>query len=335
VPEEQFRALVVREHDGEYRRAVETRQLDSLPPSDTLVRVEYSSLNYKDMLSATGHPGITRSYPHTPGIDAAGVVVANASDGVCVGAEVVVTGYDLGMNTSGGFAEYIRVPGEWIVPLPQGLTAASAMSYGTAGFTACLNLLGIEDAGVRPGDGPVLVTGATGGVGSLAVMLLADAGYDVTAATGRPEHAEKLLRLGARQVISRNDVLRPSDRPLVKGVWAAVVDTVGGEYLDSAIRATRADGVVTCCGMVASPRLNTSVLPFILRGVRLLGIDSAERSRDERLRAWGRLAAVDAGDRLEEITTDCNLDGLDEHIEMMQLGSSARRTRVAIVGGSG
>jgi acrylyl-CoA reductase (NADPH) len=330
VPEEQFRALVVREHDGVYRRAVETRPLDSLPPGDTLVRVGYSSLNYKDMLSATGHPGITRAYPHTPGIDAAGVVVDSASDDLRVGDEVIVTGYDLGMNTSGGFAEYIRVSAEWLVPLPEGLTLASAMSCGTAGFTACLSLLGIEDAGVRPEDGPVLVTGATGGVGSLAVMLLADAGYDVTAATGRPDNAGKLLRLGAREVIARDDVLRPSGRPLVKGVWAAVVDTVGGEYLDSAIRATLANGVVTCCGMVASPRLNTSVLPFILRGVRLLGIDSAERSRDERLRAWGRLATVDAGERLEEITTECGLDGLDEHIERMRLGEGVGRVRVAV-----
>ena len=209
------------------------------------------------------------------------------------------------------------------------------MSYGTAGFTACLSLLGIEDAGVRPDDGPVLVTGATGGVGSLAVMLLVDAGYDVTAATGRPEHTERLRQLGAREVVPRDDVLHPAERPLVRGLWAAVVDTVGGDYLGSAIRATRPNGVVTCCGMVASPHLNTSVLPFILRGVRLLGIDSAGRSRDERLRVWGRLAAVDAGDGLEEITTECTLDELDERIEMMRCGESAGRTRVAIVGESG
>jgi acrylyl-CoA reductase (NADPH) len=330
VADASFRALVVRESDGVYRRAVESRPLDSLPEGDTLVRVQYSSLNYKDMLSATGSPGITRQYPHTPGIDGAGVVIESASADIPVGAEVVVTGYDLGMNTSGGFAEYVRVPSEWLVPLPDGLTAERAMAYGTAGFTACLSMLAIEDAGVEPDAGPVLVTGATGGVGSLAVMLLADAGYDVTAATGRVEHAERLRLLGARDVIDRDDSLRPSDRPLVRGEWAAVVDTVGGAYLDSAIRATRPNGVVTCCGMVASADLRTNVLPFILRGVTLRGIDSAQRSHDERVRVWERLASVDGDGKLDDITTECDLDGLDEHIEHMRRGEHVGRVRVAV-----
>lgn len=330
MPDQEFRALVVRQRDGETTRSVETRTFDSLPPGDALVRVRYSSLNYKDMLSATGSPGVTRTYPHTPGIDAAGVVIESASDALHVGQEVVVTGYDLGMNTSGGFAEYIRVPSEWLVPLPEGLSPAEAMSYGTAGFTACLSLLAIEDAGVNPDDGPALVTGATGGVGSLAVILLAAAGYDVTAATGRVENADMLRRLGARHVIHRDDAMRPPNRPLVKGEWAAVVDTVGGAYLDSAIRAARPNGVVTCCGMVASSRLDTSVLPFILRGVRLQGIDSAERSPEERLRVWRRLAGAAAGEILAEITTECDLDGLGAYIERMRRGESVGRVRVGI-----
>jgi putative YhdH/YhfP family quinone oxidoreductase len=330
MPEQDFRALVVREQDGAYLRAVETRAVDSLPPGDALVRVLYSSLNYKDMLSATGNPGVTRAYPHTPGIDAAGVLLECGSGALSVGQEVIVTGYDLGMNTSGGFAETIRVPSEWLVPLPEGLTPADAMSYGTAGFTACLSVLAIEDTGVGPDDGPVLVTGATGGVGSLAVMLLAAAGHDVTAATGRVENADWLRRLGARDVIHRDDALRPSDRPMVRGEWAAVVDTVGGEYLDSAIRSTRPNGVVTCCGMVASLHLNTSVLPFILRGVRLQGIDSAERSHEERVRVWDRLAAVDVGKLLDDVTTECDLDGLDAHIKKMQKDEGVGRVRVVI-----
>ncbi len=323
-----FRALVVRESEGSYRRSVEDRPLDSLPDGDTLVRVDHSSLNYKDMLSATGHPGITRSYPHTPGIDAAGVVMETASEDIAVGAEVVVTGYDLGMNTSGGFAEFVRAPSEWLVPLPDRLTTARAMAYGTAGFTVCLSLLAIEDANAPPG--PVLVTGATGGVGGLAVMLLANAGYEVFAATGRVGHADKLRGLGAREVIHRDDALRPPERPLVRGEWAAVVDTVGGDYLDSAIRSTRPNGVITCCGMVASQRLHTSILPFILRGLRLQGIDSAERSHEERTRVWERLASVDDEGKLEAITTECDLDGLDEHIERMRRGENVGRVRVAI-----
>ncbi|MEO2006604.1 MAG: YhdH/YhfP family quinone oxidoreductase [Candidatus Poribacteria bacterium] len=330
MPEQDFRALVVREQDGAYHRAVETRTVDSLPPGDALVRVRYSSLNYKDMLSATGNPGVTRAYPHTPGIDAAGVLLECGSGALSVGQEVIVTGYGLGMNTSGGFAETIRLPSEWLVPLPEGLTPADAMSYGTAGFTACLSLLAIEDTGVGPDDGPVLVTGATGGVGSLAVMLLAAAGHDVTAATGRVENADWLRSIGARGVIHRDDALRPSDRPMVRGEWAAVVDTVGGEYLDSAIRSTRPNGVVTCCGMVASLHLNTSVLPFILRGVRLQGIDSAERPHEERVRVWDRLAAVDVGKLLDDVTTECDLDGLDAHIETMQNGEGLGRVRVVI-----
>ncbi|HFD39509.1 MAG TPA: acryloyl-CoA reductase, partial [Anaerolineae bacterium] len=263
--DESFEALVVHEmEDGTFRRRIERRSLADLPSGEVLVRVHYSSLNYKDALSATGHRGVTRRYPHTPGIDAAGVVESSDSDAFQPGDPVVVTSYDLGMNTPGGWGRYIRVPAEWVVPLPAGLTLRESMILGTAGFTAALSVHRLQHEGITPDRGAVLVTGASGGVGSLAVGILHRIGYRVVAATGKAE-AEPFLRdLGAAEVVPRQQVLDDSPRPLLKGRWAGVVDTVGGAYLASVLKAVQLHGAVTCCGLVASAEFSTTVYPFIL-----------------------------------------------------------------------
>jgi putative YhdH/YhfP family quinone oxidoreductase len=320
-----FRAMVVREGaDGSYRREIEEKRLDSLPQGEVLVRVQYSSLNYKDALSATGAKGVTSMYPHTPGIDAAGVVQESMDGRFAPGDEVVVTSFDLGMDTPGGFGQYIRVPADWVVPLPGGLDLRKSMIYGTAGFTAALSVRALQVGGVRPEQGEVLVTGATGGVGSIAVALLAAYGYPVVAATGKSEEVGYLEALGAGEVIDRDAVLAGSPRPLLRGRWAGVVDTVGGGYLAGALKAVKYGGVVAVCGLVSSPKLNTTVLPFILRGVHLAGIDSQNCPMPLRLEAWQELAKAKIS-ALESVATDRSLDGLDPEIELILQGGQRGR----------
>jgi acrylyl-CoA reductase (NADPH) len=332
---ETFRALWVEETaGGRFTRRIAERTTSDLPPGDVLIRVSHSSLNYKDALSATGNRGVTRTYPHTPGIDAAGVVAESAVSAFRPGDEVLVTGYDLGMNTAGGFGGYVRVPAGWIVRLPQGMSRAQSMAYGTAGFTAALGILRIERGGVRPEHGPVLVTGATGGVGSLAVGMLARAGYTVAAVTGKPEARGFLEALGAREIIPRAAAVDTS-RPLLKSRWAGVIDTVGGEILATALASTTRRAVVTCCGLVASPQLATTVFPFILRGVTLAGIDSAECPMDERLQAWERIAGDWRLGDLGAITTKISLDELSGRIDRILAGQERGRVVVAHEGRAG
>ena len=259
---ETFNALIVEAgEDKTYVRQIKKRRVDDLPEGDVLIRVNYSSLNYKDALSAIGNKGVTRSYPHTPGIDAAGTVVDSRGGAFKKGDSVLVTGYDLGMNTSGGFGQYVRVPAGWVVPLPQGLTLKESMIFGTAGFTAGMGILFLSER-VKPEDGPVLVTGATGGVGSVSVAVLAKLGYTVAAVTGKPDEAAFLNGLGASQIVARADAADTSGRPLLKTQWAGVVDTVGGEILATGIKSTNPWGTVTCCGNVASPDLPLTVFPL-------------------------------------------------------------------------
>ena len=238
-----FKALQVNQVEKKiFERHIIDRSVDDLPAGELLVRVHYSSLNYKDALSATGNPGVTRNYPHTPGIDAAGEVIACSDASFAPGDKVIVTSYDLGMETDGGFGQMIRVPSKWALPLPQGLTLQESMMYGTAGLTAALSVQELLNNNVKPDGGEVLVTGATGGVGSLAVGLLAQAGFSVTAATGKTSEADYLHQLGAETVIARADVTEGAERPLLKPRWNAVVDCVGGEMLAAAIKACRYDG---------------------------------------------------------------------------------------------
>ena len=329
MDEKSFKAMVVEEAgDKTFTRRIATRSTADLPAGEVLIKVSYSSLNYKDALSATGNRGVTKNYPHTPGIDAAGVVEACATDAFQPGQAVLVTGYDLGMNTPGGFGGYIRVPAAWVVPLPAQLSLKESMIYGTAGFTAALSVLRLADHGIDPERGEILVTGATGGVGSLAVAILAKAGYQVVAATGKAERAAFLSDLGAAEVIPRQAVQDASGRPLLSGRWAGVVDTVGGDILATALKSTQYGASVACCGLVASPQLSTTVFPFILRAVNLLGIDSANCDRATRLKLWSRLADEWKPAQLETLCTERSLDELGPEIDRILQGQQVGRVVV-------
>ncbi|EIJ41434.1 putative quinone oxidoreductase, YhdH/YhfP family [Beggiatoa alba B18LD] len=329
---QKFTALWVTENsDKTVTRQVLERSIDELPTGDVLIKVVYSSLNYKDALSATGHKGVTRKYPHTPGIDAAGTVAATTDNRFQVGESVLVTGYDLGMNTAGGFAEYIRVPANWVVKLPQGLTLQESMIYGTAGFTAALSVHKLQHAGLTPEKGEVLVTGATGGVGSVGVALLAKLGYHVVAGTGKASSHDFLKQLGATTIIPREELVEISNRPLSKGRWAGVLDTVGGDILTTALKSTKYMGYVSCCGLVASPDLNTNVYPFILRGVDLLGVDSVECPMSIRLPLWQRMASDWKIDLTQLMTDECDLATLNnQYIDKILQGQALGRVVVKL-----
>ena len=331
MTQKNFTAMLV-EKTGEkqYSRSIVTRSIEELPAGDLLVRVRYSSLNFKDALSATGRPGVTKNYPHTPGIDATGEVVECASGAFAPGDQVIVTGFDLGMNTAGGYGEYIRIPSDWAVKLPAGLSQRESMILGTAGFTAGLSVWKLAAAGVKPGGGDILVTGATGGVGSIAVAILAKAGYRVVAATGKATERDYLLELGAAEIIGRDEVLSGSERPMMKERWAGVVDVAGGETLVAAVKATRYGGAVTCCGLVASPELNMNVFPFILRGVSLIGIDSAQCPMEPRLQVWAKLAAEWKPAQLETAATEVTLATLEEKIQGILKGEVKGRVLVKL-----
>jgi len=332
MSEKTFTALLVEETEPKkFTRNVVTRSVDDLPPGELLLRVHYSSLNYKDALSATGRPGVTKKYPHTPGIDAAGEVVECADGRFQPGDRVIVTSFDLGMNTAGGFGQCIRVPSAWGVPLPAGLTLRESMELGTAGLTAGLSVWKLAEAGVTPDAGDILVTGATGGVGSLAVGVLAKAGYRVVAATGKAAEADFLRKLGASEVISREQALEGGDRPLGKERWAGVVDCVGGDMLATAIKATRYGGVVTCCGLVGSPELPVNVYPFILRGVSLIGIDSAQCPMGPRQQVWQKLAGDWKPAALETASEECTLKELEPHIQAILEGKHRGRTVINLL----
>lgn len=332
-----FRAIVVREReDGTFTRSIENRDTDDLPPGEVLIRVHYTSVNYKDALSATGNRGVTRNYPHTPGIDASGVVEESGSPDFRPGEEVLVTGYDLGMNTSGGMAEYIRVPAAWVVRLPVGLTLKESMIYGTAGFTAALSVYKLTGAGVKPDAGEVLVTGASGGVGSLALRFLAKLGYSVVAAAGLvdeskyPRVEEKLRSLGASRVIPASEVNDTTGKLLLKGMWPGAVDTVGGNVLSTVVRQAAYLGVVTTCGNTGGHELNLNVYPFILRGVTLIGIDSVECPMDLRLKVWEKMAGEWKPDNLEDFATEITLEQVEERFQLLLDKKSQGRAVVRV-----
>lgn len=321
-----FKALVVSKNkDGTYSRAIRKRKIDSLPDHDVTVRVEYSSLNYKDALSATGNKGVTQNFPHTPGIDAAGIIAESKDPRFKAGDEVIVTSFDLGQNTSGGFGAYIRVPGDWVVPLPDGLSLRESMSYGTAGFTAAYGMHKLIQNNLTPSDGAVLVTGATGGVGSLAVALLAKQKFRVIAATGKADQKSFLNELGAAEVIDRDDVYPTSRKPLLSGRWMGAIETVGGEMLDAVLRQTNHNGTVACCGNVLGGDLNTSIYPFILRGVSLMGIDSGICLMPMRKKIWQFLAREWKPENLEKLVSECGLEDLETEIEQILNGQQVGR----------
>ncbi|WP_207636186.1 YhdH/YhfP family quinone oxidoreductase [Proteocatella sphenisci] len=324
-----YKSMLVSElDDGKFSRDIVTRNISDLPSNEVLINVKYSSLNYKDALSATGNRGVTKVYPHTPGIDAAGVVMESKNANFKAGDHVLVTGYDLGMNTAGGFSQYISVPGEWVVKLPENLSLKESMIYGTAGFTAALSISKLLSCNIKPADGEILITGATGGVGSVAVSILHKLGYSVIAATGKPESKDMLLKLGAKDIILREELDDQSGRPLVKGRWAGVIDTVGGNILATAIKSTKYGGCVTCCGNVASHELLTTVYPFILRGVSLLGVDSVQCPMDERVKVWDKLSELWKPDSLNENIQEIGIMELNDKIDKILDGKLKGRTIV-------
>ncbi len=326
---ETFKALVVKETaDQKFTREVAQKRLSDLPAGDLLIAVKYSSLNYKDALSATGNKGVTRNYPHIPGIDAAGIVAESGNQNFTPGNQVIVTGFDLGMNTSGGFGQYIRIPAQWAVKLPENLTLKESMAYGTAGFTAALAVWKMQQHGLTKDHGEVLVTGATGGVGSIAVSILAESGFNVVAATGKTEEKDFLTGLGAREILSREEVSDNSGRPLLKARWGGVVDTVGGNMLATAIKSTRQEGVVASCGNALSPDLSLTVYPFILRGVSLLGINSVECSMATRLLIWNKLSSQWKVDFSRGLISECPLEELDSKINLILAGKIRGRVVV-------
>ncbi|MFH1216942.1 MAG: YhdH/YhfP family quinone oxidoreductase [Pseudomonadota bacterium] len=329
--QENFQALVVREEpDNVFTRKIETRNISDLPDYDVLIKVHFSSLNYKDALSASGNKAVTRRYPHTPGVDASGTVVESKSSLYKPGDEVIVTSFDLGTKIPGGFGQYIRVPAEWIVPLPKGLSLFDAMVYGTAGFTAAQSVLKIVGHGVQTEDGKILVSGATGGVGSISVAILAKLGFEVTAVTGKSEEHDLLRQLGAVHILSRREATDGTGRLLLREKWAAAIDTVGGEILATTIKSTCYGGIVTCCGNVASPDLATSVYPFILRGVTLCGIDSASCPLSIRSTVWSKLAGEWKLNLPQVAIKNIDLSQLNNEIESILKGKTKGRVVVSL-----
>ncbi len=323
----QFKALIVREEDTKFVAQIETFSVDDLPEGEVLIKVEYSSLNFKDALSYSGNKGITKKYPHVIGIDAAGVVESCSTGQFKSGEKVICTGYDLGMNTWGGMSEYIRVPAEWVVSLPEGLSAKEAMTYGTSGFTAAQSLYNFEMVGAK---GSVLVSGATGAVGSMAVALLSKAGYEVIAATRSDAKIPFLQKLGASSIVSTSELLEKNPRPLASGKYDNAVDTVGGVVLENILKTVKYRGAVTCCGMIDSPNLETSVFPFILRGLKLIGIDSAECPLKIKKEIWSKLANEWRPDCLGDIPTEIELEEVTHHLDLMLQGKTYGKVVVKV-----
>jgi len=286
---ERFKALVI-DNNREFTVKVQNLSLNNLPDEDVLIKVSYSSINYKDGLASIPDGKIVKSYPHIPGIDLAGVVVSSRDPRFKKGDEVVATSYEIGVSHFGGYSEFARISGDWIVPLPKGMTLKEAMIFGTAGFTAALSIQKLEHNNIRPESGKILVTGATGGVGSFAVSMLSKLGYYVVASTGKETEKAYLSKLGAKDIISREDVFNGKIKPLDKQLWAGAIDPVGGEPLASVLSKIQYGGSVAVSGLTGGMNLPTSVHPFILRGVNLLGVDSVYCPMEKRLGIWDRLA---------------------------------------------
>lgn len=322
--------LVEKDAAGKVRRGLAQRSTTDLPAGDVLVKVAWSSLNYKDALASQAHPGVVRNLPHVPGIDAAGTVAESSHDRFRTGDAVVITGNELGAGRWGGWASFVRVPTAWVVPLPAGLSLQESMILGTAGFTAAQCVQAIATNGVKPGDGEVVVTGATGGVGCLAVKLLARLGYSVVAVTGKSQLEPRLRSWGAQRIISREEVSDDSTRPMLSAKWAAAVDVVGGQTLATIVRQTKPYGVVAACGLVGGSDLNLTVHPFILRGVMLAGIGSAMLPLARREEIWRKLGGEWRLEGLEELATTIRLAEIEPYVQRILAGEIVGRTVIQI-----
>ena len=323
-----YNALVTTEDNKSFINSIEKRDISTLPDNDTLIKVKFSSLNYKDALSASGNKGVTRNYPHTPGIDAAGIIEETTSKNFQVGDEVIITGYDMGMNTFGGFGEYIRVPQEWIVKKPGNLSLSESMAFGTAGLTAGLCLRKLLLHGLKPDDGEVFVSGVTGGVGIISLMLFSKLGFDVTAITGKMDQEKLLKNLGAKTVLDRNDLDSDLISPLQKPIYAGGIDAVGGKILSNLICSTSQRAAIACCGMVGGLSLDTSIFPFILRGLSLFGIDSAESLLETKEEVWNNFATSWKLENIDENIKDISLNELPSEIDKILDGKQIGRVRI-------
>lgn len=327
-----MQAYLVEEDGDKVTGAVKTLEKTSLPAGEVSIKVEYSGINFKDAMVASGIGRMVRNYPHIPGVDLSGKVVSDSTGRFAEGDVVLVTGYALGVGSWGGYAEYANVSADWVVPMPQGLNTFEAMVLGTAGFTAMLAMMALEQNGVTPDKGDILVTGATGGVGSVAVEILSQAGYKVVASSGKPDMKDYLLKLGAQEVVTRSDVLDDSPKVLLKERWAGAVDNAGGKTLESLLRTMKRGGSVALTGNVHGNAFSTTVLPFILRGVNLLGIDSVECPMQTRLEAWRRLSSDLKPRHMEEIATVIGMADLPEKLKEIQEGGARGRYVLKIDG---
>ena len=323
-----FKAYRVEQTEDGVEAGWKSVSSETLPDHDVEIEVSYSSVNYKDTLSAQGHKGVTRALPHTPGIDAAGVVVSDHSGTFTPGQEVVLFGYDLGMNTPGGYGQRVRVPKEWVLTKPANMSFQQSMSWGTAGFTAALSVDRLIKLDVKPQNGPILVTGATGGVGSVAVALLAKLGYDVVACSGKADESDWLKALGASSVVARQDIMVFAEKPMAKPLYQAAVDTCGGNMISALLPIINSGGTVTTCGMVAGADFSASVFPFILRGVNLCGIDSVEIPLGVKQNLLNKTAAEWALPKLEEMTTELSREELPAVLSKVLQGQGVGRYRL-------
>ena len=325
-----FPAYVVDRPDGgSFSRGLRHLSASDLPAGEVTVRVEWSGVNFKDGLAAREDGRVARSYPLVPGIDLAGTVAASDDPSIAVGSAVLANGYDIGTARHGGFAAYARIPAAWVVPMPEDLTARDAMAIGTAGFTAAMSVAALEERGLRAGDGPVLVTGASGGVGSCAVAILAGRGLEVWAATGKPDEHDRLAALGAAGILGRDEVTAPG-RPLDSARWAGAVDTVGAATLPYVLRTLRNGAAVASSGNASGADLTTTVFPFILRGVALLGMDSANMPIEARRALWGRLATDLRPRGMDESVTQVTLATLEPALDAIVAGEARGRWVVRV-----
>jgi acrylyl-CoA reductase (NADPH) len=329
---DEFRAFVATQNDSSVDRGLTTLSEADLPEGEVTVRVAFSSVNYKDALATLPKGGVARISPLVPGVDLAGEVVGSSVDDIGEGDQVVVHGYDLGVAHHGGYAEFARVPAGWVVPLPDGLDARAAMGLGTAGYTAALSVDQLEQHGLQAGDGPVLVTGATGGVGSVAVNILSARGYEVVAATGKDSEHDYLRSLGAREIVAREEVTATSDRPLEKQRWAGAVDPVGGAATAYVLRTLKAGAAVAVSGLTAGPKLEATVLPFVLRGVACLGVDSVTTPIERRRELWQRMAGELRPQRLDDMIREVALDEVEPALDAVKAGEARGRTVVKVAG---
>ncbi|WP_419763532.1 MAG: YhdH/YhfP family quinone oxidoreductase [Arcobacter sp.] len=320
--------IVEKIEDKKFESGLKDIEVPEISENEVLIKATYSSLNYKDALSSVGNPGVTRNFPHVTGIDVAGVIEKSNSQKFSVGEKVLVTGYDMGMNTDGGHQEFVKVPDSWVVKIPKTISDREIMIYGTAGLTAALSVNELLNNGITKGN--ILVTGATGGVGSIAISILHKLGFNTTAISGKEDKIPFLKELGASEVILRNEFDVENKRPMGSEKFDGVIDTVGGNILAEALKVVKYDGVVTCCGLTSSFELNTNVFPFILRGVRLIGIDSVECKIEKKIAAWEKIAGDFKIDTLEKLTNEITLDEIKVAYESLIAGKASGRYLVKI-----